>query len=761
MNASFLQRSTLFLFLVAIVWFSFNIIQPPEPRPAASPDTEFSAERAFSHVLNIAQKPHPIGSAANDSVRQYIIAELEKLGLSSTVQEGVSSRDGRVAGYTKNIIAELPGNDSEKTIMLMAHYDSVPNSPGASDDASGVAAILETLRAIQAQDEPLKNDLLIVITDGEEVGLLGAELFTERYPDLDEIDLTLNVEARGSSGASMMFESSSPNGRLIQHFAQAADHPVGNSLMYTVYQLMPNDTDLSVIKEAGINGLNFAFAEQLPNYHTMQDNAENLSLASLQHHGSNLTSNVRYFGNNDFSLESDSEFVYFNNFTSGLIYYPASWSFPLALITALLFITFLVLLFRSKVLTLGTYLGSMLLFLGMVIVTGFGTYFGWQAIRWLHPEYPGVLYNSLWYLLAFTFLTTGLFSSVYSFKWIRKRMNMHQLMAGGYTFWVAISLVASWYLPTASYLFTWAALLALVGWIVLTPGIEKKSWRSAGFLMLSLLPVLFLIPPYIYLVQVMLTTEMLAISMVLVVFVLGLAWPMIDHITGKQKRYWNSLLILIALGCFTGASLNAGFDADHKKQNSINYVADLDSGKAYWFTHDQEIDAWTQQFLGENYQRGSLPDSLLNYYSSLKYSEAAMISLRKPEFELVADSVSGDQRFLTLLVNAGEKGSFLRMAWAGSSVQQLQIFEKAMGTGDTNSYYYFQNLSDPVRLQLTIDNNTALPDIRFNFYSYDLPTHLIDDYREREPFMMPAPSTTSNVTIWRTTFRLDSLATAD
>ena len=63
----------------------------------------------------------------------------------------------------------------------MAHYDSVPCSPGASDDGMGTATVIETARAIAA-GAPLRRTVVIVLTDGEEAGLLGAEAFMREHP---------------------------------------------------------------------------------------------------------------------------------------------------------------------------------------------------------------------------------------------------------------------------------------------------------------------------------------------------------------------------------------------------------------------------------------------------------------------------------------------------------------------------------------------------------------------------------------------------
>ena len=154
--------------------------RPPRPVPAASPDTVFSAERALRHVEAIAVRPHPIGSVDHDRVRDYIVAQLVALGMQPKLQvtTGVGTRYPD-AGRVQNILAWTPGTTTGgKAVLLVAHYDGVGAGPAAGDDASGVAAMLETLRALRARKQPLVHDLFVLVTDGEEAGLLGAAAFS-------------------------------------------------------------------------------------------------------------------------------------------------------------------------------------------------------------------------------------------------------------------------------------------------------------------------------------------------------------------------------------------------------------------------------------------------------------------------------------------------------------------------------------------------------------------------------------------------------
>lgn len=772
MQSSFAQRLTLLLFLIFAVWLSFYIMQPPTPNSETSDSTSFSAERAFIHIEQIAQQPHPLGSAANDSVRKYIIDELNKLGLDPVVLEGVgvsSNFQRGLAGYTKNIFSKIEGQNPDKTILLMAHYDSVPTGPGAGDDASGVATILESVRAMLSQDIPPQNNIWLLFTDGEERGLLGAEFFADEFEQLDQIDLVLNFESRGSSGESMMFETSSPNSALISHFAEATPYPVANSLMYTVYKLMPNDTDLSATNQAGLNGLNFAFGKDYLNYHTMQDTPENLSLASIQHHGSHLLSNIRYWDNSDIELENTSEYVYFNNATGGLLYYPSSWSLPLALITALLFIAYLIFLFRTDKLSIGAYLGSIFLFLLTIALGAAITYFGWQIIKGFNPQYQWLLqtevYTHSWYFWGFTMLLVALFSLIYGNSWIQKKLSTQPVLTGSYTIWIILALVTAWYLPTASYIFTWPVLFGLIGWIALGQTINRLSWKTISILAVSLFPVLFMMPPYIHLIQIMMTTEMLAVSMVLLILVLGIVWPLARQLIYPNKKIWNSVLILTGLTCFVIAAVNSDYDTEHKKQNDINYIQNLDTKTAYWFSRDHKTDSWTEQFLGSEFESGSPPD-IYGFGNDLLYNEAKFQEVPVPELDIIADSSNGSHRFITLNISPQNNGLGVDINWEASSITVLkidgkQVFSesklKEAGLNTMDNINYFKDFSAPTEIQVIINNNTTLPTLRFSFLADELPTHLLSNYKERAAHMMPKPYWFSGASIWQKEVNLDML----
>lgn len=272
----------------------------PAPRGIDAPATAFSAGRAMADVRAIAAEPHPVGSAAHGRVMDHLIARMTALGLSPTTQTGVLSPsavrrlerwdvDATGLGVT-NLIGVLPGTRPDlPAVLLMAHHDSVAGSPGAADDATGVAAILETVRALQARG-PRARDVIVLITDAEELNLDGARAFFGGHPLRDRVGAVVNLEARGGGGRAMMFETGRGNAETVALFARAAARADGgattNALAAFVYELMPNGSDFTVPRDRGVQGVNLAFIGRPEQYHTPLSTPANLDQGSVQHIGS-------------------------------------------------------------------------------------------------------------------------------------------------------------------------------------------------------------------------------------------------------------------------------------------------------------------------------------------------------------------------------------------------------------------------------------------------------------------------------------------
>ena len=234
-----LSRTLGLLLLLMATYASFKVLMPDYRADLESAKTDFSVDRALEHVKNMSQEPHAVGFKAHATVRQYILAELKKMGLETFTQEGYTAGDWGNLSKATNILARIKGSGNGKALVVMSHYDSSPHSSlGASDAASGVATVLEGIRAFLESGKTQKNDIIILLTDAEELGLNGADLFVNQHSWAKDVGLALNFEARGSGGPSyMLIETNRGNGTMIAEFTKANPrYPVANSLAYSIYK---------------------------------------------------------------------------------------------------------------------------------------------------------------------------------------------------------------------------------------------------------------------------------------------------------------------------------------------------------------------------------------------------------------------------------------------------------------------------------------------------------------------------------------------
>lgn len=321
----------LLLSIVIAAWSAWSAQKTPPAQPASIATTEFSAARAMQHLGWIAAEPHPTGSAAAAKVRDQLVHHLQQAGLQVSVQRGQAAAeygkgDGRGvrAANVENVVAVLPGRDrSLPAVLLMAHYDTVPHSPGAADDGLGVAVMLEISRALQG--DVRQRDVVFLFTDAEEAGLLGARAFFASHPLSSRIGTVINLEARGSSGRAVLFETGPGNAALLSTFAKLAPQPLGNSLTGFVYRYMPNGTDFTVPAQKGIPGLNFAIIGSQIDYHAATASVANLDPGSVQHMGAQVLPLVRQLASSA-TLPTTTHDAIYSDLPGGWMISVPTWS---------------------------------------------------------------------------------------------------------------------------------------------------------------------------------------------------------------------------------------------------------------------------------------------------------------------------------------------------------------------------------------------------------------------------------------------------
>lgn len=307
---------------------------PPAPRDPKATVGLFNIRAAEADLREIARAPHPTGSAENARVRDYLIAQMKALGMEVSTREGVleeratkrintwSGREDAPA-RTVNLVGVLPGRDrNAPAVLLMAHHDSVWGSPGASDDGAGVVTALEVARQVAAKGPP-PRDLIVLITDGEELGLQGAKQFFAGDPLLPRIGAVINMEARGGGGRTTLFETTPDNGEAIALYKQAATFPGASSLAVFIYSVLPNDTDLSEAMKGDWAGYNFAFIGRPGLYHSPKATPEALDKGSLMDMGWQVSELTQALLTAPKLPGRAPDVVFFDLFGFGMVKYPA------------------------------------------------------------------------------------------------------------------------------------------------------------------------------------------------------------------------------------------------------------------------------------------------------------------------------------------------------------------------------------------------------------------------------------------------------
>ena len=307
---------------------------PPAPLGADSAPQVFAAGRAMADVRVIAARPHLAASPEDAAVRAHLVRRMQAMGM--TVREApFTARPGsaaRLAWWSgkqdfaptlTNVIGVLPGRDRTlPAVLLMAHHDTVGGSPGAADDTAGVAALLETVRAVTSAGQQAR-DLVVLITDGEELGLDGAHAFYTADPLRTHIGAIINVEARGGGGRTTLFETSADNGAAIARAAASIAHPGGSSLAVFIYKVLPNDTDLTEALPGPYTGYNFAFIGRPWLYHSPKATPDALDQGALQDMGAQVLDLTRGLLVAKPLPGKTADAVFFDAFGLMLVVYPA------------------------------------------------------------------------------------------------------------------------------------------------------------------------------------------------------------------------------------------------------------------------------------------------------------------------------------------------------------------------------------------------------------------------------------------------------
>jgi len=753
-RVSFWLGLVTFLFVVTLTIIGVQQLTLSKSTQVSTSPADFSSARAMKHLEAIAKSPHPIGSASHAEVRDYILGNLTELGLSPTVQKVpvVSQKPGSaiVAGTVENIVAKLDGTNNHQAIMLVSHYDSVPNSFGASDDGFGVSVMLETLRAIKTRGQ-LRNDVIFLFSDGEEIGLLGAKAFMEEHPWARNVGLVLNFDARGNSGPVIMFETSPNNQDLIYEFAKAVPRPVATSLSSEIYQRLPNSTDLTVFKEAGLPGLNFAYIKGLNHHHSYMDSVREVDESSIQHGGSYALALTSHFGNLASIGQRRGNAVYFDLLGRAFFSYSERWVLPLFLLVTVLIAATAIIGFKRRRLTIGGVGLGFVAFAGTVVTAWLAGAGLWRLIQKIYGDRTWVLqnnsYHSEFYLVSFVALTLALASTLYLLLF--KRVSSSNLTMGALLGLFVLSVPVHWFVPGASYLFVWSLVFSTIA--LATTFISRNqdaSIKQTIVFLVCAIPGVLLFVPVIYLVYTALTLASAGILMAMLALLLATLVPHLRLMATSRTWLVPTLSVVASAAFFTAGILTPVYRQDQPKSNNIFYALNADSGKAFWASMDQRPDEWTSQFLSRQPERGSMFGYIPLRYEFFLKAAAPEISVPAPQIALVSETKTDDGRTIKVRVTSPRQAPAISLfSDSGMDIVSAEIGGKNFPNvaGERWALNYFALPQDGV--EISLHTKSGVVKIKAVDQSYELPVFPDHSFAARPNFLIPKPLTYSDSTV--------------
>jgi hypothetical protein len=667
-----LRGLALLAWLSALVVLALLRLSPPAPLPADAPAEQFSAERALALLHVIAAEPHPTGSPAQLAAEQAIVRALEELGLRPKIQATTAVfRPFRMAGTVRNILVRLPGSATSGALLMTAHYDSVAAGPGAGDDGSGVVTLVETLRALQA-GPPLRNDLIVLLSDGEEPGLLGAAAFMEEHPWAADVALQLNFEAGGHRGPLVLNELGRSASWLIAGVARAAPHPVATSAASSVSALFLGqfNSDARVFDAAGVPVLGFTFFAGSTHYHTTLDTPQRLDLGSLQHDGVTALALARHFGNEPLPPPPGGDPIFFDLLGALLVHYPATWAPPLMLVTLAL-AALLAWWRRARLTAGGVGLGALLMALGVAGAAG-GVWVLWALLAPLvAPLINGTTYAGELFCLGFTVAVAALVLGLYGL--FRRRASAADLAGGALLWWLMLTVLSSLLLPMVSYLLQWPLLAGLASLVVAARPPERYgSWWGDLALAALVVPPLLILTPGVALFFTVLPLESAWVVAVPVALGLGLLFPLLERAV-TQRRWLSPALATAAAGLLLTGVLGSRFDPAQPRPNSMAYALDSAGGEAFWFTADPVLDSWTTQFFPAGAEQANLSSLLGPTGQRFLRGPAPTAALAPPTIEVLTDSSQGTTHTLALRLRSPRGALNLRVLVTGAVVRQASL----------------------------------------------------------------------------------------
>ena len=659
-----LAAGALLIVAALMLWSQQRV---PSPRPSSTPATDFSTDRALRHVRAIATEPRFAGSPNHRRTQRYIQARLRGLGLEPQLQRtAVVNRFSEAAdpeaGTVTNIIARIPGTASSGTIALNAHYDGGPAGPAASDCGSCVATLLETARALRA-GAPLRNDVLLVFSDAEENGDLGAAAFAGQSPLIRDVDVVLNWETAGSHGPSILLGSNSSwlVDQVLAGARQGRTYSVLPSLFRGLFEPQQLNTDTQEYMDRGVAGVQFVYLRGTTDYHTALDNVRRLGRGSLQMHGDYALGLVRRLGGTELARRTGDRSTVFNVTGAVIVQYGPAVAILLALVAAGLFVAALAAGLRGERLTARGLLAGACAFPLVTLAATLITFFSWLLLKRAVPDLRVFSLGSdqnAFFVFGLVALALAVFAALY--QPLLRRTQPENLALGALAWWVVLASGFALAAPSAAYLWTWPALAAAAVVLWRLTGERPARWRWAAGLSVPGAVLIVVFAPVMLIFTVLairldgtgfpaigLMGLFAALAAGLVVPHLRLRLPGRDGLLGGN---WLApagaaalALLLVAVGV-----ARLGYHESFPRPDFVSYLYNADTDRATWQAGDRA--SWTKPLLG-GAKEADIELAPFSTFAGWR-APAQAIELPAPELTRLSSATDGETTSVRLRVRS-------------------------------------------------------------------------------------------------------------
>lgn len=143
--------------------------------------------------------------------------------------------DRAVYKNIQNIVVRFQGK-TDNALMLNCHFDSVPGSPGASDDIVMCCVMMEILRVLSKSSEKQEHSIVFLFNGSEEEDLQASHGFITKHLWAKDVKAYINLESTGSDGREILFRSGPKHDWLIRLYRQSVPRPFGHSVAEELFE---------------------------------------------------------------------------------------------------------------------------------------------------------------------------------------------------------------------------------------------------------------------------------------------------------------------------------------------------------------------------------------------------------------------------------------------------------------------------------------------------------------------------------------------